>query len=171
MCEPARMIAYQKSWTQVKLAYAGGFMVSERGLQAVLYSALQAHLPGIDIVVEPTWEMVGGGILRPDLVLVERGEITDIFEIKFVPHGHVRWRGDIARLHNYVGNPNAQYPVRLAPQTGQWAPPLRVQAGCCLHFVVVANEEAEAMWPPLPGINGIKHWFGRVGGAGGWGIE
>ena len=49
MCEPARMIAYQKSWTQVKLAYAGGFVVSERGLQAVLYSALQAHLPGIDI--------------------------------------------------------------------------------------------------------------------------
>ena len=91
MCDSARMIAYQKSWTQVKLAYAGGFMVSERGLQAVLYSALQANLPGIDIVVEPTWEMVGRGILRPDLVLVEGGEITDIFEIKFVPQGYVRW--------------------------------------------------------------------------------
>ena len=75
MCDPARMIAYQKSWTQVKLAYAGGFMVSERGLQAVLYSALQANLPGIDIVVEPTWEMVGGRILRPDLVLVEEGRL------------------------------------------------------------------------------------------------
>ena len=172
MCDPARMIAYQESWTQVQQAYAGGFMVSERGLQAVLYSTLQAHLQaGIDIVVEPTWAMVGGEILRPDLVLVEGGEITDIFELKFVPYGYVQWAADIANLHNYVGNPNAQYPVRLDPQTGQWDQYLPVQAGCCLHFVVIANHAAQAVWPPLPGIHGIKYWFGRVGGAGGWGIQ
>ena len=170
MCDPARMIAYQNSWTQVQQAYCGGFMVSERGLQAVLYSALQAHLPGVHVVVEPTWTMVDGTQKTPDLVIIEGGEITDIFEIKFVPHGDAIWECDITKLHAYVvGNP--QYPVQLNPPTGQWDQYLPVQAGCCLHFVVIANHTAQAVWPPLPGINGIKHWFGRVGGAGGWGIE
>ena len=169
MCGPARMIAYQNSWTQVQQAYNGGFVVSERGLQAVLHGALQANLPGVHIAVEPTWTMAGGGILWPDLVLVEGGEITDIFELKFGLEHYPVWQGDIAKLQNYVGNPG--YHVRRDPQTGQWAPPLPVQAGCCLHFVVIANHTAEAVCPPLPGITGITHWFGQVGGAGGWGIQ
>ena len=170
MCDPARMIAYQNSWTQVQQAYNGGFVVSERGLQAVLHGALQANLPGVHIAVEPTWPMAGGGILRPDLVLVEGGEITDIFELKFGPEHYPVWQGDIAKLHAYVvGNP--WYPVQLNPQTGQWAATLPVRVGCCLHFVVIADHGAQAVWPPLPGGHGIKHWFGRVGGAGGWGIQ
>ncbi len=73
MCDPARMIAYQESWTQVQQAYCGGFMVSERGLQAVLYNALRAHLPGVHVVVEPTWTMVGGTQKTPDLVTRHQG--------------------------------------------------------------------------------------------------
>ena len=171
MCNPARMIAYQDSWSQVKLAYYGGFMVSERGFQAVLHRALQANLPrGVHVVVEPTWKMADGTQRTPDLAIIEGGGITDIFELKFVPQGNAIWEDDIDILHAYVvGDP--QYSVRLNPQTGQWAAPLPVRAGCCLHFAVISQYGAQAVWPPLPGNNGINHWFGRVGGAGGWDIH
>ena len=171
MCDPARRNTYRNIWTRwVQQAYNGGFVVSERGLQAALHGALQANLPDVQVVVEPRWNVAGVGCLIPDLVLVEGGEITDIFELKFGPRDrdYPVWEDDIAHLRAYVdGNP--QYPVQLNPQTGQWAAPLPVRVGCCLHFVVIADHGAQAVWPPLPGANGIKNWFGRVGGAGGSG--
>ena len=170
MCDPARMNIYQQIWEQVHQAYNGGFMVSERGLQAVLHGALQANLPDVQVAVEPRWNVAGVGCLIPDLVLIEGGEITNIFELKFVPQGYAMWQAAIAHLNAYV-NGNPQYPVQLDPQTGQWAAPLPVQVGCCLHFVVIADDGAQAVWPPLPGGHGITHWFGRVGGAGGWDIH
>ena len=164
MCDPARLRAYQDSWTQVKLAYYGGFIVSERGLQAVLYRELQARLLGVHVVVEPTWTKK-----TPDLVIIEGGEITDIFELKFVPQGYATWEYDIAKLHAYVGN--AEYRVCLNPRTGYWAAPLPVRVGCYLHFVAVARHDAEAVLSLGGQGQGINHWFGRVGGADGWDID
>lgn len=169
MCDPARMETYQASWAQVQQAYSSGFMVSERNFQAVLYGVLQANLPGVHVVVEPTWEMAGRRVCRPDLVLAEGGEITDIFELKFVPEGWALYEDDIAKLQDYVGNPG--YPIQLNPRTGQWTNPLPLRVGCCLHFVAIAQHAAQAVWPPLPGGDGINQWFGRVGGDEMWGIH
>ena len=82
---PRRRTSYTQSWAIVEAVYNGGFIVTESTLQAVLYSALRDVFPSdIHIVAEPTWE-VGGQVCRPDLVMVENGAITDIFELKFVP--------------------------------------------------------------------------------------
>lgn len=69
--------------------------------------------------------------MRPDLVIIEGGKITDIFEIKFVPQGYPVWEQDIGRLRGSI-NPEARYHVRLNPQAGQWDLYLRVQEGGCL---------------------------------------
>lgn len=168
MCDPARMKTYRKIWKQVQQAYNGGFIVSERGLQAVLYGELQTRLRGVHVVVEPTWTMADGTKKKPDLVIIEGGEITDIFELKFVPHYRALWRGDLEKLRAYIGN--TQYDVRLTPQTGQWAARrLPVRADCCLHFAVIARYGRAVV--RLSGHTGINHWYGRVGSASRWDIR
>ena len=176
---------YKKIWQRVKCEYRKEFCVSERGLQAALYAELRKELSSDrHVVVEPTWNTFDGKCPRPDLVIVERGKITDIFELKFVPHGYAEWKRDIKKLFSYTEKRNEQhpqYPVRLDPKTGQWKDSLPVQDGCLLHFVMVARHDAEAVWP-----NDLKnkvrkwdtnnekwnHWFGRTGnGDGKWGIE
>ena len=77
MCGPARMSAYQKSWGQVQQAYCGESWCQREASQAVPYEAFQANLPGVHIVIKPTWEMVGGS-RSPALVLVEGGEPSRI---------------------------------------------------------------------------------------------
>ena len=164
---------YRNSWAWVRQAYEDGFIVSEHGLQAALYCALRTNLPpSIQIVAEPTWT-VGGNNRRPDLVLVEDGSITDIFELKFEPHAYPNWEEDADRLRLYVESaPAPQYPVRIDPKTGKWADPLPVQTGCRLHFVAVAQYDARAVKQrpnPITNLH-INHWYGRIGGEGEWDI-
>ena len=177
---------YKEIWQKVKGVYRKGFCVSERGLQAALYAELRKELSSDShIVIEPTWEMVDKKV-RPDLVIVEGEKITDIFELKFVPHNYAKWRRDIEKLFRYIkkrddGYP--QHPVRLDPKTGQTGQEdhLSVQDGCLLHFVVVARHNAEAVYTSslkkkVRELNTdnkkLNHWFGRTGnGDGKWGIE
>ena len=171
---------YEGIWCHIKALYYRGFCVSERGLQAALYADLQRMLPDVDIVVEPTW-MVDGKEKTPDLVIVERNEITDIFELEFVPHYYADFNEDIGKLLRYDANSAKGYNVSLNPTTGQWERNLPVSDSCLLHFVVVANLKSAAVWPEsleeevpeLKNNQGIlNHWFGRTSGSDGeWGIE
>ena len=176
---------YKKIWQQVECEYRKGFCVSERGLQAALYTELQKELSSDShVVVEPTWNTLDGKVAKPDLVIVEGRKITDIFELKFVPHGYAEWKRDIEKLFRYIKKHNERplrYPVRLDPNTGQWEDSLSVQDRCLLHFVVVARHDAEAVCTEdlkkevRKWNNDNKkwnHWFGCTGtGEGEWGIE
>ena len=175
---------YKKIWQQVESVYRKGFCVSERGLQAVLYAELRKELPSDSyVVVEPTWNTSDGKVAKPDLVIVEGEKITDIFELKFVPHGYAEWKEDIEKLFRYVKKIDDRYPVHLDPKTGQTRQEdyLPVQDGCLLHFVVVARHDAEAVWPDdlkkevrewNTDNEKWNHWFGRTGpGDGKWDIE
>ena len=170
MTEKERRHVYRAIWEMVARVYESGVIVSESNLQAVLYRSFWDHLPrNIHIVAEPTWT-VGTDTRYPDLVLAEDGAITDIFELKFKPHAYPDWQGDIIKLRSYIaGTP--RYPVQLDPQTGHWVDRLPVRADCRLHFVAVAQHDAEAVLPlPPPRNTRINHWFGRVGGDEKWGI-
>ena len=178
---------YKEIWQRVKGVYYEEFCVSEWGLQAALYAELRKELSSDShVVVEPTWNTFDGKCPRPDLVIVERGEITDIFELKFVPHGYAEWKEDTKKLFRYIkqiDGRDPRYPVRLDPKTGQTGQEdyFPVQDGCLLHFVVVARHDAEAVWPADLKKEVRKwntdnekwnHWFGRTGtNDGEWGIE
>ena len=177
---------YKKIWQQIKCVYRKGFCVSERGLQAALYAELQKELSSdIHVVVEPTWNTVDKKVTKPDLVIVEGEKITDIFELKFVPHDYrVPGKEDIEKLFRYIKKHDERYPrypVCLDPKTGEWKEYFPVQDGCLLHFVVVARHDAEAVYPvdlkeKAPELNTDNekwnHWFGRTGDSDGkWDIE
>ena len=180
-----KLRVYKEIWQRVKGVYCKGFCVSERGLQAALYTELQKELSSDShVVVEPTWDTADGEV-RPDLVIVEGGKITDIFELKFVPHDYrVNGEEEIKKLFPYIKKRDEQYPrypVCLDSKTGKWEAHLPVQDGCLLHFVVVARHDAEAVWPDDL-KNKVRecntdnekwnHWFGRTGtNDGEWDIE
>ena len=170
MCDLSRQEAFRAAWCDVRKRYATGFIVSERGLQAALYEALGTRLGGEShIVVEPKWEKA-----IPDLVITRQGAITDIFELKFTPHHCAEWQYDIRKLHGYVADVGKSYEVSLYPASGQWQCRFPVE-GACLHFVAVARDDAEAVWPEElkqfladePNLrnvpNHITHWYGRTG--------
>ena len=140
-------------WDRVKTKYESGYILYERGLQAALYMELSKEFPDWGIVVEPHWESN-----IPDMVIVRSNEITDIFELKFVPTWYPEFRADIQKLLAYEGLQH----VMLNPVTGHWVDTLPIRADCQSHFVVVGNHESEAVWPKY--INDqILLWYGRIG--------
>ena len=174
-----RVRVYRAVWSLVEETYFAKYMVSERGFQAALRQFLNI-VPGINVVVEPTWT-IDGKQMTPDLVIVEKGQITDIFELKFVPHHYPSLKDiqkDIRKLLRYGANRNEGYPVYLIPETGQWGEELPLHKDCRLHFVAVArhawaNSDVAAVWPQdlMAGVPELRenpgrlnHWFGRVGG-------
>ena len=175
MCDQVRQDIYLEIWSRIENIYFGGYLFYERGLQAALYAELRNTLPDAHVVVEPVW-IVRGRYMRPDLVIVEKGQITDIFELKF---WNVDVAGDIRKLLLYGAN-NETYRVRLRPNTGGEWEELPVQDSCRLHSVVVAWYDNGAVWPTsLRGVvrdlkendlelgenpRGLSHWFGRIGG-------
>ncbi|MDE0193896.1 MAG: hypothetical protein OXQ90_21295 [Gammaproteobacteria bacterium] len=143
-------------WDAVRQEYQKGHIVYERGLQAALYSALRGAFPDKGIVVEPRWDNQ-----IPDIVVVESGEITDIFELKFAPHWWPRFKADTKKLLAYK-KAQAEH-VTLCPATGKWACRSPIRNGCRLHFAVVGQCDAAAVNPRyLP--DRILLWYGRIGG-------
>ena len=178
MCDRVRV--YLEIWSRIEKIYFDEYMVYESGFQAALYEELRKTLPGVNVVAEPVWR-VGEQkqIMRPDLVIVEKGQITDIFELKFKPAEYPPFKEDIKKLLQYGADWNETYLVRLNPNTGRPGDELPVRNNCRLHFVVVANYDAGAVWPTslrgvmralkeeTPGLREnprvLSHWFGRVG--------
>ena len=165
-----RKRVYLEIWSRIENLYFDGYMAYERTLQAALYAELRNTLPDVHVVAEPVWE-VGDqkDKRRPDLVIVEKGQITDIFELKI---WDPVFQGDVRKLLRYGAN-NETYPVRWNPNTEQ-EEELPVQDSCRLHFVAVAKYGFNAVWPES--VRGcvralreenprvLSHWFGRVGG-------
>lgn len=143
---------YQQVWQRVRVRYMSGTIVYERGLQAALYAELYESFPKWDIVVEPHWETQ-----IPDLIIVESKRITDIFELKFVPHNSPQFQGDTQKLLEYSG----EHPSTLNPKTGHWEEPLPISKDCRLHFVVVGRHNSKALYPENI-RKGVNLWFGRV---------
>lgn len=168
---------YRTVWNAVRESYYAGYCVSERGLQALMYSNLAKAFHTERIIVEPCWEIDGSRIV-PDLVVASSQHIiTDIFELKFVPHHLADGKDDLRKLIAYIKNNEAnRYPIRLNPGTGQWSEDRTIIApNCQLHFVAVSRHDASAVWPEylkseVPELGTktqrIRHWYGRVGGQG-----
>ena len=171
-----RKRVYLEIWSRIENIYFDGYLAYERTLQAALYAELRNTLPDIHVVAEPVWA-VGDQEkeMCPDLVIVEKGQITDIFELKFNPKPRPQdfpiFEKDIPKLLQY-GVKEKSYPVCLDPNTGR-RDELPVWNACRLHFVAVANYNAAAVWteclmagvPELRENPGrLNHWFGRVGG-------
>ena len=170
-----RARVYREIWSRIENLYFDGYLFYERTLQAALYAELRNTLQDIHVIAEPVWR-VGNQreTMRPDLVIVEKGQITDIFELKI---WDPVFQGDVRKLLRYGAN-NERYPVRWNPITEQ-EEELPVPNSCRLHFVVVAGYRNEAVWPASlrrqvialkeetqelrenPRV--LSHWFGRVG--------
>ena len=166
---------YRNAWCSVHAAFQEGFCISERGLQSALASALSENFPEKNVVIEPVWEIPRVHIRRkryiPDIVLVEDMKISDIFELKFVPHDKADIEDDVEKLALYSARSNEHFPVRLEPCTGQWSDEeASIREDCQFHFVAVAQADAAAVWTEslkvgakLSGTGRFHHWYGRVG--------
>ena len=159
------MDAFLRVWNSVRETYLSGYMVYERGLQAALYYELRREFPERKVVVEPRWGEEPN-VKRPDLVLVSRNEISDIYELKFKPHWPVPMEGkegiqlDIKKLLDY----EAKQHVTLDPLTGQWDKDegLFIRDDCRRHIVVVTRANSPAVQPEnIPGQ--LILWYGRIG--------
>ena len=169
---------FREVWDRVCHVYQLEHVVSERGLQAALYAELRDKLSGdVHIVVEPKWSGMGK---MPDLVMCTEKVITDVFELKFVPHYRAPWKEDVEKLLSYVKKTSHRLPVRLNKETGQWKERLPISPDCRLHFVAVSKRDAEAVWmecleerfPCLARSTTFHHWYGRIGnGEAEWDIQ
>lgn len=125
--------------------------------------------PEYDVIVEPYWQAANK---KPDIVMTLKGQITDIFELKYAPHTRVKYEPDLDKLAAYISDPRATYPVRIDASSGHWEAESRtLHPDVALHFVVVASSDAAAVWPqdvfkhPAVRLMGkrFRHWFGRTG--------
>ena len=183
MHEDETWTEYRALWQRVRASYLDGYCVSERGLQALLFSELRGALPNSSVVVEPGWSF-DNSRATPDLVVVSHQVITDIFELKFVPQGYANLQRDIRKLPAYGASSEVEHPVRLYPADGTWDLYLPVSEDCRLHFVAVAYHDAAAVWaeslraevPELAtAARKVSHWYGRIGNfetaVEAWGLE
>ena len=138
---------YLEIWRRIGNLYIDGYIANERTLQAELYAELRKELPGVHIVVEPTWN-VGNDSMKPDLVIVEEDQITDVFELKFriaaPPLSFKDVEKDIQKLLHYVVK-EKYYPVRLDHFTRMTIDDTPVWDACRLHFVSVTNARTAAV--------------------------
>lgn len=164
----------EELWNRVKEKYERGYCVSERGLHAELFCEISRVLPdSAHVIVEPTWT-VADNMKTPDLVIVKNERITDIFELKFVPHHYAHWKLYLRKLLGYGANPDECYDVRIVPRTGKWKPAIPIDPTCRRHFVAVSKYDAGAVWSELlrkevqhlaERLHEITHyWYGRVRG-------
>ncbi len=173
----------QTVWQDVQTQYEAGYIPNEATLQACLFADLRVGFPFFrhhkfprnHIVANPTVypdrENDRDRILKPDLMVVnEAGEITDMFELKFVPEGYVEWKGDIDKWIPYLKTLRCQ--VETDPESGQFTGKWHKSAErCSLHFVAVAQPDAEALCTEtirnyingrIPGYP-FYHWKGPSG--------
>ena len=166
---------YRNAWCSVHAAFQEGFCISERGLQSALASALSENFPEKNVVIEPVWEIPRVHIRRkryiPDIVLVEDMKISDIFELKFVPHSYAKFERVLEKLMLYSSRSKGHFPVQINSSTGMWKDNEdSIREDCQFHFVAVAQADAAAVWTEslkvgakLSGTGRFHHWYGRVG--------
>lgn len=160
----------QGVWKKVREQYSLGSCVSERGLQALLYAEIRQEFPEKKIIVEPRWSD-SSGVYVPDIAIVNGDVVTDVFEIKFKPGSFPKHQDDIRKLIRY-GTELQECAVSIDPLSGKSERVLRTSVDLRRHFVVVANNDAAAVWsgdfardvPELTQhLSSFYHWFGRIG--------
>lgn len=147
--------AYKCVWKKVHEAYKTGYCIYERGLQALLYKELSTKFPRKHAVIEPHWDDV-----VPDVVIVSKDEITDIFEIKFVPAGYPKYQKDIEKLEKY-GKYKGKVKCKWKNPYEDDLESLQISTNCNLHFVVVGRDDSPAVKPENIS-NQIILWYGRI---------
>lgn len=165
--------ASRSAWRTVRQHYMDGHCVSERGLQSILASELRGVFPAAKIIVEPCWASKDCR-QTPDIVVVEDGLLTDIFEIKFVPHHYAQFRPDIRKLISYVEN-HDPVPISIDPITGKWETSIAVSSTTRTHFVAISRSDSNAVYPLgireeikmkdqdlVAGLGRINLWYGRT---------
>ena len=176
---------FKAVWEDVEAKYKGGYCVSERALQAYLFARLEAMFPKKKVVVEPCW-IRADHRCTPDIVMLAESEchITDIFELKFTPHEFADFESDVLKLLGYTALESEAYSAKIDPGTGKWqSAGYSLSENCELHFAVIANWDAGAVWPDeikkaagtLRSKYALNHWYGRVAGPipekDAWGIK
>lgn len=170
MLDIATQEKYRNAWKAVSSEFQEGYCVSERGLQSALASALKAQFPEMAVVIEPRW-IIESIAYVPDIVLVNDMKISDVFELKFVPHSYVVFESDMKKLALFSDCSHIGFPVRLNPSTGIWTNDKgTLHDECQFHFVAVAQADAAAVCTesltskvPLSGTGRLHHWYGSVG--------
>lgn len=146
-------------------------------MQAALYRILSSAMQDARVIVEPGWDENNALRYRPDIVIVQGDTITDIFELKFVPHHFPRFKEDIHKLKTYLdGSRSADmtYYCNLDSQTGRWCkrkPQPCPNQESDLHFVVIAQHDAAAVWGAsiirelknFDAPASLHHRYGRIG--------
>jgi len=166
------VMGFRGVWRAIQREYLEGRVVSERDLQARIICEMKQLLSGpMRIMAEPAWKEADNFRI-PDIVIASDSRITDIFELKFVPHGYADPKDDLAKLVEYSSAGDRHRPVSLEPLTGQWAKSIPLAKDCRFHFIAVSNFGAAAVWPEsladeVPRLaqylKHITHWFGRTG--------
>jgi len=82
--------------------YCNGHINSERSLQALLFSNLRAVFAEDEterrIFVEPTVQLPGVGVIRPDIVICNSREAICFLELKFAPRAKADTKKDMRSI-------------------------------------------------------------------------
>ncbi|WP_321936264.1 hypothetical protein [Paraburkholderia sp. J8-2] len=155
----------KEAWSKTVEKYDSGFVNSERAVQAILWSELQAsfseRFPKVRVFVEPLI-VLGKGTderrkVRPDFAICSATKIIGVVELKYSPRGKAAMLDDVKKLATIsaagssISVSHERYRGKaLACQTYSMATsPLFVWAG--FHTGVLQNEISEDVMSKLRG--------------------
>lgn len=116
-------------WKAIYSTYKKGICLSERNLQAIMFSELQ-KIHENTVIVEPSW-WIDSKTYRPDIVVIRDNSIVQIFELKFSVVVKLqdsvtkKWVDDIEKLKVYFQNRTkttngTHYFIQLDPEKGKY---------------------------------------------------
>lgn len=133
------------AWADAICAYLKSHINSERTLQASIYASLLARLPeGYRVLCEPSINTPGHGRLIPDIVVLSKGHIEAVIELKFVPH-HYPTTEDLWKLKQY-STAVEEFSLLLSPRSGRFdRTKFKFSPNCLLVFAVIGQHDAAAL--------------------------
>lgn len=140
---------FEKAWSVCVEEYRQGHVNSECTLQALLFAELRnelrIHAPDDRVLCEPRLESEKYGTTCPDIVVISPYGISAIAELKFEPHYHPKYKGDIAKLADYAKDEKL-HEILLDPATGKFSDKRHGFANDCLFvFGVIGRHNSEAI--------------------------
>lgn len=118
----------RKATHEVHFEYERGTLVSERHLQAILYSEANQHLydRNIILLIEPkiqtTRDCQITGLI-PDMLLVQGNEVVGVVEIKYVPYKYVPYEKDFdtfQAFNSLRNNDSIRIYLKVIANDGNW---------------------------------------------------
>jgi hypothetical protein len=155
------MIKYFKTaWQQIGKNYSAGRICSERHLQAELFHILYSNnefLDNYELRVEPclyqscgTPSKYGMTGFVPDMLVVSGLKIVACLELKYVPHGFVKFQKDISNLINFwdlKSQTDLNLYLNTLPQSGDWnyEQPYTISPDFQLIYAIIGNENSDCI--------------------------